>query len=67
MPRQNKTIPHQKFITKVNFKNCNNKIRHKNEKDAKNVAELQMLQKPNLELSTYKCEICNFWHLTRIK
>jgi len=26
-----------------------------------------MLIKPNLELITYKCELCGGWHLTSLK
>lgn len=41
------------------------KRRYRNEKDAGDAAEFQMLQDMSLELSVYKCDLCKYWHLTR--
>ena len=62
MTRKNKQIKH----TRVTFmNNCQPKRKYSNEKEALNAAEYQMLLDVNLELSIYKCDICNKWHLTR--
>lgn len=62
MPRRNKTPLHQPFEHK---NTCQTKRRFKTQAQAKETAEHQMLINMNLELSTYKCEQCGFWHLTR--
>lgn len=62
MPRRNKTIPHQPFQF---VSACQNKRRFANEREAREAADHQMLLKPDLQLSTYKCELCGGWHLTR--
>ncbi len=62
MPRANKTIKHKPYTLLFS---CKNKRPYKNEKDAQNIAEIQMLENINLELAVYKCSECNFWHLTR--
>ena len=62
MPRRNKTIKHTK-ITLVN--NCQTKRQYLTERQAREVANYQMLINNNLELSVYKCDSCNKWHLTR--
>ncbi|MEI6850722.1 MAG: hypothetical protein WCK26_02020 [Candidatus Saccharibacteria bacterium] len=62
MPRKNKTIKHQSYQSNRLF--CD-KRRYKNETDAQNAAEFQMLEKMTLELSVYKCNLCRYWHLTR--
>jgi len=62
MPRQNNTPKHQPFRF---ASNCEQKRRFGTEKEAQDAAEYQMLLKPNLELSTYKCDLCGGWHLTR--
>jgi len=62
MPRHNKQkvhIPYRRSIS------CDHKKRYQNEIDANDMAELQMLQNPALELSTYKCDLCRYWHLTK--
>jgi len=62
MPRKNNAVPHTPFLF---VSQCQNKRRFKNEKEAIEAAEYQMLIKPTLELSVYKCEFCSGWHLTR--
>lgn len=62
MARKNKTTKHQSFT--INNLFCN-KRRFRNEKEAQDAAEIQMLQDMNLELSVYKCDLCRYWHLTR--
>ena len=62
MPRKNRTQPHQPFRQ---TSNCQSKRRFASERQAKEAAEHQMLLKPDLELSAYKCELCGGWHLTR--
>ncbi|MEI6054229.1 MAG: hypothetical protein WCQ49_02560 [Candidatus Saccharibacteria bacterium] len=64
MPRVNKQIRHNR-ITFVN--NCQPKRKYSSEKEAIKAADYQMLLDINLELSVYKCDTCNKWHLTRIK
>jgi len=61
MPRHNKSIKHVQPITKT----CSPKRQFITEKLANEAAEYQMLIKPNLELFTYKCNLCQKWHLTR--
>jgi len=62
MPRKNKSIKHQPFSFSNLF--CTKK-KYRNEKEALDAAEFQMLQYMNLELSVYKCDMCRYWHLTR--
>jgi len=62
MPRKNKTIKHQSYSTDSLF--CT-KRRYRNEKEAIDAAEYQMLKDMNLELTVYKCDLCKYWHLTR--
>jgi len=64
MPRRNQQNLHKK-ITFIN--NCQPKRKFNNEKEAIKAAEYQMLIDINLDLSVYKCDICNKWHLTRSK
>lgn len=62
MPRKNRIIKHNRL--QVDKFTCNK--RHYNSSDeAQAAAELQMLQKMNLQLGIYKCDLCNYWHLTR--
>jgi len=63
MPRRNKSIKY----TQPLIKTCSPKRKFNNEKVANDAAEYQMLIKPGLELRTYRCHICNKWHLTRSK
>lgn len=62
MPRKNHTPPHQPLRMVIP---CGSKRRFPNERQANEAADYQMLVKPELELSTYKCEFCGGWHLTR--
>lgn len=62
MPRHNRPIKHEPFQF---VSRCQNKRRFPDERQAKEAAEHQMLIKPSLTLSTYKCESCGGWHLTR--
>lgn len=64
MPRKNKAVKRQSHSTMGLF--CT-KRRYKNEKDAQNAAEFQMLENMTLELSVYKCDLCIYWHLTRVE
>lgn len=57
--RQNLT----KFL--LSPQTCGEKRRYKNESEAKKVAEEQELLNPGLKLRTYKCILCDGWHLTR--
>lgn len=61
MPRHNQQIKHIRLVSN----NCQPKRQFLNEREAIKAAEFQMLIKPNLELSTYQCNICKKWHLTR--
>lgn len=66
MPRKNpKTTP--RHIPFTHYINCKAKKAYPNETEAKKAAEIQMLLDMNLELSVYKCGLCNKWHLTRKK
>jgi hypothetical protein len=62
MPRHNQYTKHQPFVL---HKSCDSKRSYKNEIEAQKIAELQMLENINLELSVYKCDSCKFWHLTK--
>jgi len=62
MPRKNKSTKHQRFATSL-FQ-CT-KRKYKNENEAQDAAEHQMLENMSLELSVYECDICKNWHLTR--
>lgn len=62
MPRRNNTPVHAPF--RFN-RSCDTKRRFKTEREAAAAAEYQMLIKPDLELSAYKCDQCGGWHLTR--
>lgn len=62
MPRKNKTVKHQLYSIDRLF--CV-KRRYRNEKEAQQVAEFQMLKDMNLELLVYQCNLCKYWHLTR--
>ncbi len=62
MPRRNKALKHDRFEIK---NNCTTKRKFSTEQQAKKAAEHQMLLNTDLELSTYRCEICCKWHLTR--
>ena len=44
---------------------CNDKRQFLNERVAIEAAEYQMLINLNLQLSTYQCNYCYKWHLTR--
>jgi hypothetical protein len=62
MPRRNNIEKHRRFVISMP---CQDKRRYKNEKEALKIADLQMLENMSLELSIYKCDTCDFWHLTR--
>jgi len=64
MPRRNNGV---KYIRQVYQRNCDSKRRYKNEQEARQTADYQMLLNQDLELSVYKCDMCNFWHLTSNK
>ena len=63
MPRRNNTL---KF-TPFRAQNCESKRKYNTENEAKQTAEYQMLITKDLELSVYKCDLCQKWHLTSIK
>jgi hypothetical protein len=62
MPRHNRQIKH---IKAVFVNNCQSKRQYSNERQAREVAEYQMLINTGLELSIYLCDDCHKWHLTR--
>jgi hypothetical protein len=62
MPRKNNLPTHQPYRF---TSGCSQKRRFVREKEAQDAAEYQMLIKPTLELSVYKCQECGGWHLTR--
>jgi hypothetical protein len=62
MPRRNQTPPHQQFQF---VSNCKQKKRFANERQAQEAADYQMLLRPDMTLSVYRCELCGGWHLTR--
>lgn len=61
MSRKNKTIRHQPSSNRII---CNKRC-YRNEKEAQNAAEFQMLENMSLELSIYRCNLCRYWHLTK--
>jgi hypothetical protein len=63
MPRKNKTVKHQSFSKDRVI--CS-KRRFRDEKEAQYAAEFQMLKNMSMELSVYKCDLCRYWHLTRV-
>lgn len=62
MPRRNNRI---KQIKPLQISNCDSKRRYPTERQAREVADYQMLINLNLSLSVYRCEVCGGWHLTR--
>jgi len=62
MPRKNNSQSHQHFQPTPD---CSHKRSYVSELKAQDAAEYQMLVKPRLELSVYKCDLCRNWHLTR--
>jgi hypothetical protein len=62
MPRKNNAPKHAPFHF---ASNCQAKRRFTSEREAQATADHQMLIKPDLELTVYKCELCGGWHLTR--
>ncbi len=65
MPRKHtvpKHIPYQPLADAVLV--CKQKKRYANKLDAERAAELGMLQDTALNLSVYKCDTCQKWHLT---
>jgi len=62
MPRKNRQTIHEKqnYVT-----GCSGKRKFKSEREALKAADYQMLIKPRLELSVYRCDFCGQWHLTR--
>ena len=62
MPRRNKRV---KQIKPLQISNCDPKRRYPTERQAREVAEYQMLINCNLSLSVYQCDLCHKWHLTR--
>ena len=62
MPRRNKQI---KITRTIVQNNCDAKRRYISENEAIKAADYQMLINQNLELSTYKCNLCFKWHLTK--
>lgn len=64
MPRRNNSVRHTRLnLTPID--NCSPKKKFNTQKEATNAAEYQMLINLDLELSTYKCDQCHKWHLTR--
>ncbi len=63
MPRKNKNTPHRRFIS--SHIACDSKRKFKNQPQAQQAAEYQMLLNTDLELSVYQCDTCLGWHLTR--
>ncbi len=61
-----KTISRQPLSIISSMQNCTAKRKYRNEVDAMRAAEIQMLADMNLELNTYKCDVCRHWHLTRV-
>lgn len=62
MPRRHKKQTYNPYRHLIA---CSSKRRFRNKIDADDAAEIQMLRQPSLELSTYQCNICKKWHLTR--
>jgi hypothetical protein len=62
MPRKSYPTKHKR----INYSliSCGSKRKYKNQNEAENIAEIQMLINQNIELGVYKCEYCNYWHLT---
>lgn len=48
------------------IKNCQSKVWYKTEAEAKDAAELRMLDNMSVQLDIYQCNICRNWHLTRL-
>lgn len=65
MPRRNNT---PKPIKKpIQTRSCHSKRAFRNEREASDAAEKQMLLSPQVELDVYRCDQCRYWHLTSIK
>lgn len=65
MPRRNNT---QKSSPRpINLRSCISKRAFRNEKDALDAAERQMLIASPIELEVYRCDHCRYWHLTSKK
>lgn len=62
MPRRNKSV---KSSVRPLITTCESKRKYTTEKQANDTAEYQMLINSDLELSVYKCDLCQKWHLTR--
>jgi len=62
MPRRNKSIKHIKTLFSFD---CAAKRKYINEREAAETADYQMLINPTLQLTTYQCDLCHKWHLTR--
>lgn len=63
MPRRNKTPKPTPAVFQVSV--CRSKKRFSNQLDAIRAAELKNLEDTTLELTTYQCDTCKGWHLTR--
>ena len=64
MPRKNHQPKHRRI--EYILAGCDTKRKYRSKNEAEKVAEVQMLTSQRLELGTYKCQYCNYWHLTNI-
>lgn len=62
MPRRNKRPIHAPFTF---ASKCQTKRRFDGKIQAESAAKYQNVLDANVELSTYRCELCGGWHLTR--
>lgn len=65
MPRRNKYPANP--TDKLKVLKHGQKRQFRNQNEAEQVAYDQMLLRPDLDLSVYKCDYCRGWHLTRLK
>jgi hypothetical protein len=64
MSRRNNTPKHTLFTVGLE---THTKRKFYTEEQAQRAAELGMLENSNINLSAYKCDLCNGWHLTSRK
>ncbi len=65
MPRRHKPTAHTPFLPQNGATVCRAKQKFPSDIAARRAAELKNLENSALTLSTYRCDYCQKWHLTR--